>query len=154
MKRLAFLLMFCSLSSFAIELGLSLQYLVPDLYPDFQIPVTAFGPRIGIPIGSNALELQAIYGGNNGGSETVSLYLLDTDYRINIPTPFLTAFVLGGIHYMHYGFLGNDHGFFGPFTGLGFDFPMAKDFLMGMAMKIYLSQKVMLTFGGSFAFIL
>ena len=155
MKR-TFLLffLFSSLQGFALELGLSLQYLVPNRLPDFQIPLTAFGPQIAVPISGNEVNLQVLYGGNSGGSETVSLYLAESSYNIKIPTPFFTAFFLGGVHYIHYGYLGNDHEFFGPVAGLGFDFPMAKQFQMGMGMKAYLTRKVMLALGGSFAFIL
>lgn len=132
------------------DVGLAMQYLVPDRLADFEIPISAFGLRFGVPLGPNTIDIQGVY----GGSDTISLYLVEASYRLNIPTPFLNAFLFGGIHHMHYGYLKRDQSLFGPQTGFGFYLPMAKDFQMGLGMKIYLTRKVMLTFGGSFAFLL
>lgn len=132
------------------ELGLTMQFLIPNSLPSFQLPVTAFGPHIGVPLFGSTLQVQGVYGGN----EKVSLYNIEIAYRYNIFTPFFTAFVFGGVHYLHYGYQNDDHSFFGPMTGIGFYFPMAEFFSMGLGMKFYLPQKLMLGFGGSFAYVL
>ena len=134
----------------APELGLTLQYLVPNHLPDFEVPVTAFGIHIGIPVFSQTIQLQAVY----GGGDKISLYNIEAAFRLNIPTPFFTSFVFAGGHYIHWGYARRDQSFFGPLTGLGFYFPMARNFKMGLGMKIYLPQKTILEFGGGFAFLI
>lgn len=139
-----------TLPSLGPEVGLTMQFLIPNSLPSFQIPVTSFGPHIGWPLFGNTLQLQAVYGAN----EKISLYNLEASYRYNIFTPFFTGFVFAGVHYLHYGYQNNDHGFLGPLTGLGFYFPMTDKFSMGLGMKFYLPRTLMLGFGGSFAYVL
>jgi hypothetical protein len=40
----------------------------------------------------------------------------------------------------------------GPLLGFGFYFPMAKDFKMGLGMKLYLPNRTVLGFSGGFVY--
>lgn len=164
MIRLLFLLLVCSSVSRAatltdtttrtigsdFEMGLTMQYLVPNRLPHFEIPVTAFGAHLGIPVLGQNIQIQGVY----GGSTIISLLNVEAALRFNIDNPFFTSCVYAGVHYLRYGYQKVDHSFIGPMTGLGFYIPMAKDFLMGLGMKLYLPQKIMMSFGGSFSFLM
>ncbi len=132
------------------EVGMTMQFLVPNRLPNFELPVTSFGAHLGLPLLGNTLQLQGVY----GAGEKISLYNLEASYRYNIFTPFFTGFVFAGVHYLHYGHQNDDHGFMGPLTGIGFYFPMTQSFSMGLGMKMYLPRTLMLGFGGSFAYVL
>lgn len=132
------------------EIGLTMEYLVPNRLPNFEVPVTAFGAHVGFPVLGQNIQIQGVY----GGSPTISLFNIEAALRFNIDNPFFTSCVYAGLHYLHYGYQQNDKEFLGPMTGLGFYIPMAKNFLMGLGMKLYLPQKLMLSFGGSFSFLL
>ncbi len=131
----------------SFSLGATLQYLVPNQLPDFELPISALGARIGFPIGSDSISLQGCYGSAEFMS---SVYILEADYQLNIPTPFFNGFALAGLHYLHYGYLKNDHNYFGPLAGFGFLLNMAENFTMGMHMKGYWTKELLLSFGGSF----
>lgn len=133
-----------------LEMGLTLQYLVPNRLPTFEVPVTGFGAHIGFPVLGQNIHLQGVY----AGSEAISLLNLEAALRFNINNPFFTSCVYAGIHHLRYGHLNQNESFVGPMTGLGFYIPMAKNFLMGLGMKLYLPKKMMLSFGGSFSFLL
>ena len=134
-----------------IELGLSLQLLVPNNISGFDTTLPLIGPHLGFDVGKNTLVLNAFYGSND---RTSTLLLSELDYRWNIYTPFITGWALLGVHYLHFRTNSENHDLLGPVTGLGFYFPMAHGLNMGLGMKIYLPKKTVLSFGGGFVYLL
>ena len=131
-------------------IGLSLASILPNRLPDFQTSLIAYGPTLGIPVGRDKIQVQAMYGATTG----LSMSLAEMNYRFDIPTPFFTSFLLAGGHYLHYSFSGRGHDVWGMNLGLGFTLNMSRNFGLALSMKGYLQDRVMISFGGGFNFLL
>jgi hypothetical protein len=132
------------------EVGFSLNLLVPNQLPEFVRTVPVYGPMLGIPVGkSDVLQIEAVY----GSSERISLFMTEVDYRYHFSTPFIRPYVIAGVGYLHHGFSGNDHNYVMPIAGLGFYFPMVKNFVIAMNMRIYVPKETFLRFSGQFAYL-
>ena len=139
-----------STSDRKLGFGLSMEVLVPNDLTDFQRTVPAMGPIATIPLGKDDIEIHIAY----GSAQKISLFLSEVGYRYNVITPFIHPYFVGGIGYLHYGYAHNDHNFLTPLTGLGFWFSMTRNFQMNLAMKIYIPEKTILNFGGTFVYLL
>lgn len=135
----------------SVPVGLDLEFLVPNNLAGLSLPQTLTGAHFGASIGEDTLQLSAFYGSNQ---ETSTLILSEIDYRFNLYTPFLRAYALAGLHYIHFRLAQVDKEFVGPVVGLGLDLPMAESFRMGLQMKLYSPKKTMIGFGGGFSFLL
>src|SRR5258707_1384550 len=82
-------------NSYAV--GLTAQILYPDRLPDFRTSLATYGLMGAIPIGDHAIQIQAGY----GKADTLSIYVVETQFRLNIETPFFNCFLLAGVHYFH-----------------------------------------------------
>lgn len=132
--------------------GLGIQFLVPNRLPAFETPVIGLGPKLGIPIGDQHLELGVSYGTGSGENYTVrTLFITQLALKFSYRLPYLAGFVLGGGHYTEYSGSGIEMKKFGPTVGFGFLFPMGDGFKMAVEMQGYVIEKLLLGFGGSFA---
>jgi len=134
----------------AYEVGLSAQLLLPNRLDDFKTSLPAYGPVFGIPLGSDTLHFEGLYGASNG----LSLFVLEAGYRLNFDTPFLSGYLLAGGHFLHYSLNSMPHQFFGGNLGLGLTLPMSRDFSLDLGMKVYLQARAIVSFGGGFNFLL
>lgn len=133
------------------ELGLLYQSLVPSGLPNLNVTLPVFGPVVGVPLLGGTLQFQAVYGSDTG----VSLYLAETTYRIEIPSPYVNLFALLGAHYLHYSVLNSpSFGKFGTNFGVGASFMMGRSFEMAFTLRTYIQQRSTITFGGGFSFLL
>ena len=133
------------------QLGLSLQLLLPGKLPDFSKNPSAYGVVGSMPIGTgDSIQLQVQY----ASAEKFTLYLIETNYRLLLPTPFLTVFALAGAHFLHYSLEVNSHGAFGGNLGFGLLLPMAGSFHVSLALKTYLQSQPIVSVGGGFSFLL
>jgi hypothetical protein len=130
--------------------GLNLEFLVPDSLEGLSLPQTLTGAHLGLVLGEDTLELTAFY---NSNPETSSLILSELNYKFNLSTPFITGYALTGLHYLHFRLAFQNKDWVGPVLGFGFDLPMARNFKMGLQMKLYYPKKTMLGFGGGFSFL-
>jgi hypothetical protein len=135
------------------EIGLRYQSLIPSGLPDFTTTLPVLGPVLGMPLLGGTLQVQGVWGGN--GVTGLSLYLVETNYRRELMTPFFHAFVLVGAHYLHYGYPGGTT-LDGPGVnaGIGLAFAMGEGFELSGALKAYLQNRTLLSFGGGFSFLL
>jgi len=133
------------------EVGLVLQQLLPNHFPDFETSLLVYGPTIGIPVGNHTLQVQGLYGTGDGVS---SLFLVETNFRLRGETPFFTAFVMAGIHLLHYSVSEVFREAFGGNAGIGFLIPMAHNFSFQLFLKAYLERKAMVSYGGGFTLLL
>lgn len=133
------------------ELGLLYQSLVPSGLPNLNVTMPVFGPVVGLPLFGGTLQFQAVYGSDTG----VSLYLAETTYRVEIPSPYVNLFALFGAHFLHYSVLNQpSFGRFGTNFGLGASFMMSRTFEMAITLRTYIQQRSTITFGGGFSFLL
>ena len=134
-----------------ILFGLDLEFLVPDNLSGLILPQTLTGAHLGLSLGGDTLEFTTFY---NSNQQTSTLILSEVDYRFNLSTPFVRGYALAGLHYLHFRIAFKDKDYVGPVIGFGFDLPMARNFKMGLQMKLYDPNKIMLGFGGGFTFLL
>lgn len=133
-----------------VLVGLNLGFLVPDSLSGLSLPQTLTGAHLGLILGEDTLELTTFY---NSNPETSALILSELNYKFNLSTPFITGYALAGLHYLHFRLAFQNRDWVGPVLGFGFDLPMARNFKMGLQMKLYYPKKTMLGFGGGFSFL-
>jgi hypothetical protein len=135
------------------EIGLVYQSLIPSGLPDFTKTQVAFGGVLGFPFLKGTLQLQATGGGDTNTG--FSLYLAESSYRFEIPTPFANLFLWAGGHFLYYQ-LGHQpvHRGVGAHFGLGTAFLMGKGFEVSLSLKTYIQQRTMVSLGGGFSFLL
>jgi hypothetical protein len=134
----------------ALELGISVQQLIPTHMPEFSFSLPAVGPNILIPIGDDHLRVQGLF---TAQSQFV-FYLAEVGYTWTVTTPFFTGFAGLGAHYMHYSTADALYDFVGGNLGVGLTLAMSKNFHVLVEMKGYIQEKSMLTAGAGFCFVL
>lgn len=136
-----------------IELGLIYQSLIPSGLPDFSRTLPAYGGVFGIPLFGGTLQLQALATADALAGQ--SLYLAESNFRLEMETPFVHLFALFGAHFLHYRLTsGAAHAGFGANFGIGTALALGKGFELSLAIRTYIQQRTMVTFGGGFSFLL
>lgn len=133
----------------APQIGVSLQFLVPNRLPEFLSPVTAYGPVVGIPVGDDQIRFEFLYASLN----QFSLYWLDVCYRLTLRTPFFIGFLSGGFQYFHYSFP-DSFDKFGPNVGTGLILAFTNNLQIDIGMRAFVQEKLIIGFGGTLAFLL
>ena len=137
-----------TLSPASYELGVVTQFLYPNI-PSLP-PVTTYGILFGIPALGNPIRLQLLY----GNLDTTNLFLLELDYALRFQTPFFSGFLVFGPHWLRYFDSASTNDSIGGNIGFGLSLAMAKNFEAQMAMKFYIQQQLVISFGGGFSFLL
>src|SRR5262245_21481899 len=83
----------------ALRVGLSLRALFPNALPGFARNLLVYGVAVGVPIGPGSVITEANYGSENG----LTVFLVESNYRVWIRTPFLVPYFQGGFHWLKYG---------------------------------------------------
>jgi hypothetical protein len=131
----------------ALRLGLLIQVLMPSNVPNFTRNALAYGLAVGVPAGPGSIFAAGSYGTNDGG---LSSYLIESNYRIWLRTPFLTPYVQAGAHFLHYRTAGTDYDGMGVNIGFGFVLSMERNFEVTLGLQGYLRAYSLLAFGGGF----
>lgn len=137
-----------SSSSRSVEIGLSVQLLHPDSLPEFDQKLTAFGPLVGIPIGGDVIQVQALY----GSQDNASLYLIETDYRLRFHTPYFSGFALAGGHFLKHSQANYEA--FGMNLGMGVSYLAVERVEIHLELKIYFQDRKLVTLGGGISYLL
>ena len=136
----------------SFELGLVYQSVLPSGLPDFKRTEPTYGGVFGIPILGGTLQLQMSMGGT---PNLLTLYLAESNYRLEMETPFFNAFALFGVHYLYYGLnSGTKYGNFGANLGLGVAISMDRNFEMILSVRTYLQRRSTVSFGVGFSFLI
>lgn len=130
-----------------VGVGLGLALLHPNHLDDFDRTLTVFGPTIAFPFGSDLIQLQGRYGSDSG----LSGYLLELSYRLNVPNPFLRAFIEVGGHTLHYTLSSQDHSAWGGNAGVGGIWEFFSRVEVSFTGKMYWQERWIVALGGGFA---
>ncbi len=133
------------------EIGFVYQSLIPSGLPDINSPVVVLGAVLGVPVLGGTIQLQ----GGTGQQSPLSLYLLETTYRLELPTPYFSTFVLAGAHFLYYAIeAGALRRNLGATVGLGVSLMMGRDFELSFTLRTYIQQRSTIGFAGGFSFLL
>lgn len=136
-----------SLNSFAdgkktSEIGLSMGTFLPNRLNDVRRSMNLYGFVIGIPTGDHQVQLQVSY-----GYERASVLIFESHYRLNLSTPILSAYCLGGVHLIRFDVNRVSNSYIGPSLGFGFRFPSIYAIELNTEMKIHFQDRPILGFG-------
>ncbi len=106
-----------------------------------------------MPIFGGTLQIQGLATPDTLAGQ--SLYLAESNFRLEIDTPFLHLFALMGAHFLHYRLTtGAAQAGFGINLGIGTALSLGRGFELSLAIRTYIQQRTMVTFGGGFSFLL
>lgn len=133
------------------EIGFVYQSLIPSGLPDIANPVVIIGGVLGAPVIGGTFQLQM----GTGQQSPLSLYVLDATFRIDLPTPYFSTFVLLGTHFLYYAIEnGAIRRNMGGTVGLGASLMMGRDFEISATLRTYVQARSTISFGGGFSFLL
>lgn len=135
------------------EVGLIYQSLLPSGLANWVAAVPTIGPVFGIPLFGGTLQIQG--GTGNEPTRQLTLYVVETAFRLEMETPFFQAFGAFGAHLLHYGVAGASAVQSpGANFSLGLSTAFGEGFDMSLGVKAYFQSRTIVSFGGGFSFLL
>ncbi len=136
--------------SHLLEVGAHLQTIEPNQLPEFGQSIPTYALSLGLEIWGPL----AVYGRVNYGS-VVNIYafIAELGMRVRIATPFMDLFATLGGHHFKYGGSGSQYRYNGGAVGLGGSVLIAGNVAAELAIKTYLQERNLFSYGVGIVFL-